>query len=149
MSQKVVCPWIPTDRENWKTQPDSQPTLRKVYYPGDMLCFQEPLSMPVKEHSKRNMTLLEVGEPHRVCHFASNSHFNSVGFSELVPAHKTLCTCNLNFCSLRMSQLNKHKRMLAKGLQGQKNLPQVQLELKTGYIRAKFSSRISWWNKVF
>lgn len=146
MSQRVICPWIPTDRENWKTQPDIHPTLRKLYYAGDMPCFQELHSVPVQEHSKRDTTLLEVDEPHRVWHFASNSHFNSVGFSELVPAHKTLCTCNLNFCSLRMSQLNKHKRMLAKGLQGQKSLTQVQLELSMGYIWAKFNSRISWWN---
>lgn len=110
-----VSVWIPPDRENWKTQPDIHLTLRKRYYPGDMLCFQELHSAPVQERSKRSRTLLEVGEPHGVWHFASNSHFNSVGFSELVPAHKTLCTCSLNFCSLRMSQLNKHKRMLAKG----------------------------------
>lgn len=114
-----------------------------------MLCFQELHSTAVQEHSKRNTTLLGVGEPLRDWHFAGNSHFNSVGFSELVPTRKTLCTCNLNFCSLRMSQLNKHKRMLPEGLQGQKSLPQVQLELRTGYTQAKFNSRISWWNKVF
>lgn len=144
---RVIHPQIHQTR---KTEKPRQTFIRygAKHYPGDVLCFQKLHSVPVQKHSKRNTTLLGVGEPLRAWHFAGNSHFNSVGFSELVPARKTLCTCNLNFCSLRMSQLNKHKRMLAEGLGGQKSLPQVQLELRTGYAQAKFNSRASWWNKV-